>query len=440
MCRVLVLCVYVLSGGLAQADPFPEPVTDDMFMPVDRAEAALGQLLFYDPVLSGNRNIACATCHHPKFATADGVALAIGEGGIGLGPDRRADPAHMPDARIPRNAPALFNLGASEFSTMFHDGRLQTDPSQPGGIRTPMDADMVAGFASVLSAQTMFPVLSADEMAGSFRENEIGRAVRQGVISGKGGAWDLITRRVAGISAYTEQFRAVYPHIDHGDDIAFTDISNAIAAFVAFEWRSDTAAFDAVLRGGAPLEGPALRGVTLFYERAGCATCHSGPFLTDHDFHAMGAPQIGPGKSAAFEDHQRDTGRYLVTGDLADIHAFRTPSLRNVALTAPYGHAGGHPTLEGFIKAHADPVAGLESFDPGAVRLPDLPVDDFTVMQDSAQIAAIAASVTTPPVALTPQDIADIVAFLNTLTDPAATKGRLGIPDTVPSGLAVPGH
>ena len=94
----------------------------------------LGWLLFYDPILSGNRNISCGTCHHPKFGTADGVALSLGEGGIGLGPERIADPANMPEQLIPRNAPALFNLGAEEFQVMFHDGRLEADPTQPGGM------------------------------------------------------------------------------------------------------------------------------------------------------------------------------------------------------------------------------------------------------------------------------------------------------------------
>lgn len=428
----------ILCAPFTMAEPLPVPISDDMFAPVSLIEASLGQLLFYDPLLSGNRNIACATCHHPAFATADGVPLAIGEGGIGLGPTRHADPENMPEERIPRNAPALFNLGAAEFTTMFHDGRLQSDPTQPGGIRTPMDADMVTGFVSVLSAQTMFPVLSRDEMAGGFRENDIGRAVRQGVITGQGGAWDLIARRVADVPAYVQKFSATYPHIDRAADIGFTDISNAIAAFMAFEWRSDSAPFDAVLRGEAVLEGPALRGQTLFYGSGGCAACHSGPFQTDHQFHAMGAPQIGPGKSAAFEDHHTDTGRYLVTGNPTDMFAFRTPSLRNVALTGPYGHAGAEADLSGFIASHVNPVAALNRFDTSTVRLPPLPVVDFTIMQDATQIAAIAAAVKRPATTLNAQDITDLTAFLETLTDKDALTRGLGIPDTVPSGLPVP--
>ncbi|MEM9638463.1 MAG: cytochrome-c peroxidase, partial [Pseudomonadota bacterium] len=166
----------------------PAPVTDADFMPLDPAQVRLGQMLFYDPILSGNRNISCATCHHPKFATADGVALSLGEGGIGLGPERRASADNTPEQRIPRNAPALFNLGAREFTVMFHDGRIEVDPSKPGGLRTPLGAEMTEGFANLLSAQTMFPVLSADEMAGHYSENDVSQAVRQGRITGPGGA------------------------------------------------------------------------------------------------------------------------------------------------------------------------------------------------------------------------------------------------------------
>ncbi len=154
----------------------------------------------------------------------------------------------------------------------------------------------------------------------------------------------------------------------------------------------------------------------------------------------MGAPQIGPGKSAPFEKSHSDAGRYLVTGDPADMFAFRTPSLRNVALTAPYGHAGGHAKLVDFIADHADPVTALARFDEAKIWLPQFEGEDFVVMRDPDQISAIAAAVRTTPIALSDADIADIAAFLDTLTDPAGVNGRLGIPDTVPSGLPVQRH
>jgi cytochrome c peroxidase len=434
--RFIYAILFGLYGAGAMAQDLPDPVTDDDYIPIGLDEAALGQLLFYDPILSGNRNIACATCHHPKLGTADGLALGIGEGGIGLGTDRRIDPDNPPEERIPRNAPALFNLGAKEFTVLFHDGRLEVDDQRPGGLRTPMDADMVTGFASALSAQTMFPVLSRDEMAGGHRENDVARAVRQGVITGEGGAWSLLSQRVASIPAYAVQFADVYPHISEPGDIQFTDISNAIAVFMAHEWRSDTSPFDAVLRARATLNGKAAEGMVLFYGHAGCSGCHSGAFQTDHQFHAMGAPQIGPGKSATFEDHHRDEGRFRVTGDPADLYAFRTPSLRNVALTGPYGHAGAHQSLAQFIADHADPVAA--EFDRNQAVLTDPADADFKVMDDPAQSAQIKAAVTTPAVELSSDEVAALVAFLHQLTDTDAMTGRLGIPDRVPSGLPLP--
>jgi cytochrome c peroxidase len=416
------------------ADGLPAPLSDLDFAPVSEAEARLGQLLFYDPILSGNRSVSCGTCHHPAFGTGDGLSLGLGDGGKGLGTQRLADPQNMPEQRIPRNAPALFNLGAKEFTVLFHDGRIEVDPDRPGGLRTPLDADMVVGFASLLSAQTMFPVLSADEMAGHYSENDVAQAVRRGVLTGEGGAWDIIARRVAEIADYADGFVAAYDHIDAPDQIGFSDISNAIAAFMEFEWRSDNAPFDALLRGNAALPEAAANGMALFYGEARCAECHNGPFLTDHGFHAMGAPQIGPGKAARFESHARDEGRFRVTGDVADLYAFRTPSLRNVALTGPYGHAGAHSDLRAFIVAHLDPIASLQSYDIAAATLPELPVDDAKGLVD---VPAISAAVAIDPVQISEGQVTALIAFLDSLTDPLALEGRLGIPRTVPSGLPV---
>ncbi|WP_386681082.1 cytochrome-c peroxidase [Loktanella sp. R86503] len=435
---VLVVCTLMGSTATAAPDNLPAPLTDDDFRPVDPAEAALGHLLFYDPILSGARDVACATCHHPRFGTADGLSLGLGDGGIGLGTDRVADQDNLPEERIPRNAPALFNLGIKDLRVLFHDGRIAVDDTRPGGIRTPLEQDMTAGFASLLSAQTMFPVLSPDEMAGHYTESDVARAVRQGILTGPGGAWDIIARRVADIPAYAQMFQDVYPHVQGPDDIGFTDISNAIAVFMEDEWRSDNAPFDAVLRGQGTLPPLAAAGMDLFYGRGGCSGCHSGPLLTDQDYHAMGAPQIGPGKKARFETLARDEGRAEVTGLPEDMFAFRTPSLRNVALTGPYGHAGSHADLAAFVTDHADPVAALARYDAGQAVLPALDVEDDSIMSDPAEVAAIAAAVTAPPVALSPDDVTALVAFLDSLTDPDAVKGRLGVPDAVPSGLAVP--
>lgn len=430
----LLLSTVILSGA-ALANDLPSAPSENSFPQLNMDEVKLGQLLFYDPIISGNKNISCATCHHPKFGTSDGVSLAIGEGGIGLGPDRKFDPMNPPEDRIPRNAPALFNLGNQEFSVLFHDGRIEKDETEPTGFRTPLGADMDIGFDSVLSAQTMFPVLSADEMAGHFSENDISQLVRQGRISGPNGAWATIAKRVDEIPQYRSDFAAL---LGTNTPVQFTDISNAIAAFISFEWRSDNSAFDQYLRGESALSTEQDQGLGVFYGTAGCAGCHSGPFQTDHKFHAMGVPQLGPGKAASFESHARDIGRMRVTGKTSDEYAFRTPSLRNVAITGPYGHDGAYATLRGFIKAHIGPKSAIDSYDKeqsGLIEFAD--AIDWVVLDDPAEAALISNAATDYSPVVSVSEIELLVSFLSALSENDASKGRLGVPDTVPSGLPI---
>ena len=428
----IILAMALLTNGV-MANPLPE--ANATYAPVDMAQVRLGQLLFYDPILSGSKTVACATCHHPKHATADGLSLGLGDGAHGLGPKRMIDPKNLPEQRVPRNAPALFNLGAHEFTTMFHDGRLEADPTRPSGIRTPLGTEMVQGFASVLSAQSMFPVLSPDEMAGHYTESDVARAVRQGFLTGEDGAWSLISARVAGIKEYQSAFEQIN---GPGHSVTFTDISDVIAEFIAFEWRADNSPFDQYLRAGEPLPKAAHLGMSLFYGKAQCSTCHAGQFQTDHDFHAIALPQVGPGKSARFETHARDEGRLRVTGNPADAYKFRTPSLRNIAQTAPYGHNGAYATLEAMIRHHLDPVASLKAYNVAQLVLPDLPnSQDFRATLDPDEQAAIAAANELSPSNLSETEIIQIVAFLNALSDTTSLAGKLGVPQTVPSGLSV---
>ncbi len=425
----LIPLIFLAATPVAAME-FPAPVTDDAYRATDPAQVEMGRLLFWDPILSGNRNISCGTCHHPRFGTGDGLSLGMGEGGIGLGPERVTDPDDVPEQRIPRNAPALFNLGAKEFTVLFHDGRIE---EAGGTLRTPMGPEMVVGFDTLLSAQTMFPVLSGDEMAGHYSENEVAQAVRQGLITGPDGAWEKLSARVRAIPEYAALWEKAFP----GDDVLdFTDISDAIGAFVEHEWRSDTAPFDGWLRGTGTLPDEALAGVELFYGSAGCADCHTGPFQTDHGFHATGQPQLGPGKRGRFESHARDEGRARVTGDAAELFAFRTPSLRNVTETGPWGHAGAYSDLPAFVRAHAAPRSALAAYLHDAT-LPDMAVEDWKLMGDPAEVQAIAAAVHGPDRALTDAEVSALMAFLTSLRDDAALKGRGGIPATVPSGLPV---
>ncbi|WP_095590807.1 cytochrome-c peroxidase [Actibacterium ureilyticum] len=430
---MIARATLILSLLTSPALAGPLPVAEPVFAAQDPAQVALGHLLFYDPVLSGSGTVSCASCHHPDAATADALSLGLGDGARGVGTKRKALDDNRPEQRIPRNAPALFNLGADEFTVMFHDGRLEADPAKPNGIRTPLGDDMVAGFASVLSAQAMFPVLSPDEMAGHYGESDVSRAVRTGQLAGPGGAWDIITARVDAIPEY----RARFDGIIGARAATFPDIANAIAAFIAVEWRADDSPFDRHLRDGTPLPDDAARGMALFYGKAGCDSCHAGRFQTDHDFHAIAMPQIGPGKAERFESHHRDLGRMRVTGRAEDAYRFRTPSLRNVALTAPYGHAGAFGSLRDVLRHHLDPVASLMGYDPAQAVLPDLTeaAGDFQILSDAAELQAIAEANELPPQALTEAEIDDLLAFLHSLTDERGARGRLGVPTAVPSGL-----
>ena len=424
----------LLAGGGASDGSFvpgaPDlPAPPSGFVPPDPGLIAVGRLLFHDPVLSGGRGVSCASCHHPRFGTSDGLSLGLGDGASGLGPERRADPANLPERRVPRNAPALFNLGFPEFTRFFWDGRLEEDPARPDGIRTPLGEDMAQGFASALSAQAMFPVLAPDEMAGHYAESDVSRLVRQGLLAHEGGAWDAIAARAGAIPAYREAL---------GAPVRFTAVADALAAFIAAEWRADDSPFDRHLRGEAPLTGAAAEGMRLFHGSAGCSACHSGAFQTDHGFHAIAMPQIGPGKGERFEAHARDEGRARVTGDPADLYRFRTPSLRNVALTAPYGHSGAYATLEGVVRHHLDPVGSLMAYDRAQAVLPDLPgAEDWRALDDPAELEAVAAANELAPVALTDAEVAALLAFLEALTDEGAARGRLGVPEAVPSKLPV---
>ena len=436
--RFLATVIFIFTSLDVSANKLPLPLNDSDYRSVDENEAKLGQLLFYDPILSGNKEVACATCHHPSLGTGDGLSLSLGDGGKGLGNKRIVDYENLPEQRVPRNAQPLFNLGAKQFKTLFHDGRVQVDLSRPSGLRTPLEEEMVEGFSSIISAQTMFPVLSADEMAGHYSENEISEAVRRGTLTGEGGAWDLISKRVGSVPAYSDFFIDIYDHIEVAKDIKFTDISNAVAAFMEFEWRSDTSPFDDFLQGKFDLSISQEKGMELFYGKANCSSCHAGALFTDHQFHATGQPQVGPGKAARFQSHSRDLGRFRVTGNIKDKYAFRTPSLRNVELTGPWGHAGAYNELEAFLGAHIDPYLALSNYDKSNVTLTKYDTNDWKIMDDASEVKAIADAISIKPVIISEGEVTDLLAFLGTLTDTKAQKGRLGIPETVPSGLKIP--
>ena len=410
-------------------------ITADDYIPTDPDQARIGQLLFYDKVLSGNKNISCGTCHHHDLAGGDGLSLGIGEGGVGVGPDRT--PGTGSDAirkRIPRNAPSLWKLGHNDIDVLFHDGRLTRSDIYGNGFDSPAEEWLPEGLDNLLAAQSLFPMAAQFEMAGNLGENDVIGAVSNRIDRG----WPIIAKRVRTIPAYGEMFVTAFDHIKEPADVTIVEIGNALGAFISSEWQSYDSPYDAWLTG-TPLPQDAERGRQLFFNNR-CASCHAGALFTDQGFHALGLPAFGPGRTRRWDHISRDVGRMAETDRLEDAYKFRTPSLRNVALTAPYGHNGAYPTLDAMIRHHADPTSAYAAWTPDIANLPAVPwlsAVDFAIQQDAAEMARQAAVNDLRPMNLTEADIADLVAFLNALTGETADTRPLGRPDMVPSGLPV---
>ncbi len=404
------------------------------FHPYAEDRAAIGRLLFYDPILSGNRNVSCATCHHHETFSADGLSLGIGEGGAGIGPRRRVAEGGIAK-RIPRNAPGLWNVGAVAIESFFHDGRVQRSPHYPSGYDTPAEEWLPDGLPTLLAAQALFPLTSQFEMAGDPGENAVIGAVRDRI----DGGWPILAKRVRTIPAYGEGLAAAFD-LDAAEDVRIEHVAIALADFMNAEWRSLDAPWDAWVAGEGGLTAPQERGRSLFFGRAACASCHPPPLFADQGFHALAIPAFGPGRTRPFDPMPRDVGRMAATDMLEDAYRFRTPSLRNVTLTGPWGHDGAYPTLEGIVAHHADPAGMAVAWTPDLARLPDAPwlaAGDFAIRDDAAEMARVAAAIDIAPVALSAAEVADLVAFLGALEGGASRYGRLGAPDAVPSGLPV---
>ncbi|MCP5070184.1 MAG: cytochrome-c peroxidase [bacterium] len=398
----------------------------------------LGRALFFDKVLSGNHNTSCATCHHPAEHTGDGLSVSIGEGGTGTGRFRQLAAGQL----IPRHAPHIFNLGAPEFRSMFWDGRVRV--TNGGRLQTPEPAlngaaptagQIAAQLTTALAAQAMFPVTSPAEMRGQPGTNEIANATSNLEV------WDLLMARlvgevggtVGGIQAYRDLFVAAYPGVTSFDDFNFGHAARAIAAYEGSAYRATSAPLDLYLGGDlTAMPDEAKRGGILFMDRARCIRCHRGSHFTDHQFHSVGVPQVGPGAHGAGED----LGLFGETGDSNDLYRFRTPSLRNVELTGPWMHDGAFTSLQNVVRHYINPEQSLRNYDANQLS----PLLQPTVDTDTARIDARAnaiSNIARRPIRLTLQEQADLLAFLVALTDNASRDLSAEVPASVPSGLPV---
>ena len=335
---------------------------------------------------------------------------------------------------------------------MFHDGRVSTvgGAGFPSGCKTPAGNNLPNNLENVLACQAMFPVTSATEMAGQAGENSIADAAAAGNLAGPGGIWEQLALRLQAVPEYVTMFQAAFPgDVISASDITYAHAANAISAFEGEAWRADNSPFDQFIKGdtGAMSEN-AQAGMELFYEGDdngnACASCHSGLYQTDLEFHAIAMPQIGtgrgsnsPGKTGGHEDF----GRQQVTGDVNDTLKFRTPILRNVALTAPYGHGGAYDTLRGVVEHHLDAVNSLYAYNSNRQAIlpthPTLDPENYNAMDDPDRVDFIANHNELAPMTYSVDDVDRILDFLHALTDTSSIDLRSDqdVVNGVPSGL-----
>lgn len=371
-----------VAAGLAA---LPDAPIRPLENPFNQARVELGHMLFFEPILSGPQDVACSTCHLPDRAFTDGRQFPSGAGATGLGPDR-TDPLPAPLRLMPRNSPTVFNAGVY--------GRGSPTPTTNGTM-------FWSGSAFGLEDQVLNPIAADNEL--------------RGLTFGKEVAIDSILLRLRTIPAYVDDFATAFPELAATAGgapqllLTHTTLRQALAAYIR-ELVTPDAPFDRYMDGDdSALTPAATRGLALFVGKADCASCHTGPMLSDFSMHVIGGAQDGLG---------RDTtpGDDLGWGEHGGTpYSFRTPPLRHVAETAPYFHAGTAATLRDVIEFKNAGVSAHPS-----VRAAQL---------DSA----------VKPLELTTSEIDDLIAFLQSLSDLTTIQGPLfRAPTAVHSGLTIP--
>lgn len=413
-----------------------DPSTGRLLPTIDDPVAHLGMLLFFTKGLAGDADTACVTCHHPFLGGGDDMTLPVGVAADVedlLGPDRR----HRSGAEgfdggptVPRNAPTTFNISLWDKS-IFHDGRLESltgvagSNGGDGQIRTPDVAfglvDPNAG-ANLAAAQARFPVTSPEEMRGFvFEAGNSNDDVRTHLAERFQGN---VTPAELPANAWLEEFRVAFndPAGTAQSLITYDNIALAISEYERSQTFVDNS-FKRYIEGNdSAMTGDAKLGALLFYGEAGCASCHSGDFMSDEGFHVIAMPQVGRGKgNDNGVNNDDDFGRFRETGIAADRYAFRTPSLLNVAETGPFGHAGAYRSLEAVVRHHLNPREAVTNFDLSQL---DVGVQADNLQSNTAfaldQLDALRASGESllPEPDLSDEDVSRLVTFLEALSDP----------------------
>jgi cytochrome c peroxidase len=373
---ISILGAYLCSWTLfacKQNDSIPKgsilinsetPAALNAFVATDNAQTiALGKLLFWDPVLSGNKDVACASCHHPANGYADNLDLSVGVNGVGLGASRHFSKTSI-ISFAKRNAQTVLNTA---FNGMDQNGNVNQE-------NAPMFWD---SRVRSLENQALEPIKNMDEMRGN--------------VFTEANALDSVVARLKNMPAYQTLFKTAF-----GGTQPVTT-GNLALALAAFERTlvANNSPFDRYKKGEkTAMTTLEIQGMNAF-QTVGCASCHSGGMFSDYQLHVLSVPDNAKSKAA-------DAGN--------GTFAFRTASLRNLKLTAPYMHSGVFGTLEDVVRFYGR-IAGGNSQNPNVtIRQVDPKIRNVRIQNNQEAL----------------------VAFIKALSDDNFDKT---IPATVPSKL-----
>lgn len=260
------------TNKLQYPDHFPPHIAPPARNELTSTGVALGKALFFDPALSANGNISCATCHQPELSFSDGKKLSTGHNGI----------------LLKRHTPTLINLAWSEY--FFWDG----------GVKN----------------------LESLSFAALMNPNEMGTDLTE------------LSKNLNAHPTYPAQFKKAFGI----DSISSAYTSRAIAQYMRTLIFAQSK-YDSMRQQKITFSAKERKGMAVFQNN--CAACHPPPLFTDHGFHHNGIQQ-----SYSTEDISLSTGRFRITQDSSDLGRYKTPTLRNIMLTAPYMHDGRFKSLE----------------------------------------------------------------------------------------------
>ncbi len=354
----------------------PHDVPSPTDNPTTEAKVALGKLLFYDPILSGSKDVACVTCHHPDMGYAEFLDISIGTNAIGLGSKRKFNTSNTIPF-VKRNAQTILN---SAFNGIGSHQKY-----------SPEDAPMFwDDRAKSLEKQALEPIKALEEMRGViFSEEDILAEV---------------VERLQKIPEYQALFKSAF---GEKSPITINNLGKAIAAFER-TLVTNNSRFDKYLRGDRNALSITEKEGFEQFKKVGCVNCHSGPMFSDFKMHVLGVPE-----NAKLD--KPDIGVADVTQ--RDSFAFRTPTLRNLRFTAPYMHNGSFNDLRRILEFYED-------ISHGKIKNPNVPPENYdSLIRD---------------LTLSVKEMSQIISFLNTLNDSSFDKTiPETVPSGLPVGGAI---